>query len=232
MADPTTAGTAPAGDGTNPPAERTFTQADLDRMIGSRIATEKKTSDALRAEVEAAKAKLAEFDQVQQRLQALEDEKLSTADKARKDADRAAAALAAKEAALVKERDEWKGKAETAEKRRVESALLREISDALGTAKALPSALKHASPTFRAEVEIDTDESGAITAVRYAGTTQKDLVTAAGAWLAANPHFLQHPGGGSGSAKPNGTGAGGPALQQMTPAQAMAVALAARDQRR
>lgn len=210
MADPTTtAGTAPAGDGATASAERTFTQADLDRMIGSRIATEKKTSDALRAEVEAAKAKLAEAEQLQARLQALEDEKLSATEKARKDADRAAAALAAKEAALVKERDEWKGKAEAAEKRRIESVVSREVGDALGAAKAIPGTLKHAIPAFRSEVEIDTDENGAISAIRFNGTTQKDLPTAAAAWLAANPHFLAHPGGGSGSARPNGTGARG-----------------------
>lgn len=208
------AGGAASAAGTAP-AEKTYTQADIDRMMGQRLASKEKELAAVKAEVESSKAKLAEFDSLTTRLQALEDEKLSAAEKARKDAERAAKAIADREAALAKERDEWRGKAETAERRRVEANVSREVGDALAAAKALPGVLKHAIPAFRSEVEIDTDEDGRITAVRFDGVARKDLADAAGAWLTANPHFQQHPGGGSGAQKPNGAGLSGRPLHEV-----------------
>lgn len=187
-------------------AERTFTQADIDKMIGQRLAAKERDLATARAELEAAKAEAAKAAELATKIEALESATLSGAEKAKRDADRAAKAIENERAALLKERDEYKAKAETAERRRVEANVARSVGDALSGAKALPGVLKHAIPAFLSEVEIDKDEDGNPTAIRYAGLTKKDLPDAAAAWLADNQHFLAHAGGGSGGNRANGAG--------------------------
>ena len=55
----------------------------------------------------------------------------------------------------------------------------------------LPTSLKHASPAFLADVELDTDETHKITGVRLGGVAHKTLADAATEWLKHNSHFAQ-----------------------------------------
>lgn len=206
-------GGTPAPAPGDPPAAPvpTFTQADLDRAIGQRLAASKKeTADAVAARA-AAETKLAEQ---AARIEALETASMTAAEKTKRDQEKAAKALEDGKAAADRAAAEAKAEAESAKK---ETASIR-IENAFATAMAgLKLAEIPNTPDYErlravvhralvADIEIDHDDTGKITGVRYDGLPKKDLVEATRAWAAANRWAIEAPGGGSGSG-PNGRGA-------------------------
>jgi hypothetical protein len=180
-----------------------FTQKQVNDML----AKEKGKLTAAQAEL---KKELDEIRKSHAELKTHADElelKGKTAEeKARISADKAAKQIEADKAAALKERDDAKAIADAATKSLRAHVVGTQLSHALIAAKALPTSLKHAVPAFLADVEIDTDESNTVTAVRLGGVAQKDLAEAATAWLKTNSHFASHAGGGGTKG-----GAGGPA---------------------
>lgn len=226
MADLTTAGTAPAGDGTAVPAapEKTFTQADIDRLVGQRLSASKNEAAAALARATAAEAKAAEQ---AARIEALETATLTASEKAKRDQERAAKALEDGKAAADKLAAEKAAEAETARK---ELAAVRIEHAFVGAMAALKLAARPGTPEHErlravvlralvSDVEHDHDDAGKITGVRYEGLPKKDLAEAVKAWAVANPWAIESAGGGSGSG-PNGRGAaggpGGKAPHEMT----------------
>lgn len=175
------------------PKRLELTQAQLDAMIQDRL----KRSAAERDEL---KTRLDAITKAQAELQAKNDElelKGKSADeKARMAAEKAAKQIEADRTAALKERDDAKAIADAATKSLRAHVIGSQVSQALIAAKALPTSLRHATPAFLADIEIDADEHHGITAVRLGGVAQKDVATAAAEWLKSNPHFAQHTGGG------------------------------------
>lgn len=196
-------------------AEKTFTQADLDRFAGQARLDERKKY----ADYDALKTAATENAELKKKLEENELKGKSAEERERIAAQKAAAEI-------ERARKDAEDKAAANEKRAVEAEtkhrryrLEIDATTALTAAKALPKMLKHATTAFLAEVEIDQDEkTGDVTAVRYGGVARKDLKDAATAWLADNDGFAEAPGGGAGSPRPNG-GAGPADFSKMTPEQ-------------
>lgn len=186
-----------------------FTQAELDAMFTDR--TKKAT-----AETAELKKQLADLAKAQKELQdkndELEQKGKSAEEKARMSAEKAAKQIESDKAAAIKERDEAKAIAESAQKSLKAHVVGSQISQALVVAKVLPDGLKHALPAFLADIETDSDDAHKITAVRLGGVAQKDLASAAVEWLKANPIFAPSTGG-TGS-RPNNGGLGGAPLAE------------------
>lgn len=204
-------GGAPApGD---PAPAPTFTQADLNRMIGERTAASKRDAEAAVARATAAEAKAAEQ---AARIEVLETATLSAGEKAKRDSEKAARSLEEGKAAADRIAAEKTAEAEAARKEtaalRIEHATASAMSAIkLAGVPGTPEADNLRRVVLRSlleDIERDTDETGKITAVRYAGLAKKDLPDAVKAWAAANPWAIESAGGGSGAGG-NGRGAGG-----------------------
>ena len=192
---------------TPPAPEPKFTQADIDRAVEDRLKKQKAENAELASKYSTLEATLKEL---QAKADELELKGKSAEDKAKILADKAAEKLEADRKALAKERDEAKAIAEASQKALRSHIVGAQLSEALVAAKALPTSLKHASPAFLADVEIDTDEGHKITGVRLGGITHKTLTEAAAEWLKSNAHFAQAQ---PGTGHRVGSGAGGPSNQ-------------------
>ena len=200
-------GAGGGGGGNNTEKKLELTQAQLDAMITDRLKKATAESADAKAKLDEAAKKLAEL---QAKADELELKGKSAEEKARIAAEKAAAKIEADKLAAFKERDEAKAIAEASQKALRSHIVGAQLSEALVAAKALPTSLKHASPAFLAEVELDTDETHKITGVRLGGVAHKTLADAATEWLKHNSHFAQVQGG---TGHRVGSGAGGPSNQ-------------------
>lgn len=203
---------APGDPPPTPPVDAPkFTQAELDKYATDRA--KKATAEATEA-----KAKLEELTKAQVELQAKADELelkgKSAEEKARIAAEKAAKQIEAEKAAALKDSADSKAIAAAAIAALRGHVVGGQISQALIAAKALPDGLKHAVPAFMAEVVIVTDDDHKITSITFDGVLQKDLATAATAWLAKNPLFA--PAIGGGGTRGGAGGLGGKPLHEMT----------------
>jgi hypothetical protein len=196
------------GGGGDPP--KTFTQDDVNRIVGQRVgeATKKALADA-KAEFDKQLAELAPLRQQLEDLQAEKDKVGKTAEELKRiEADKAAKQL-------ERERAEHSTKLTAAEKRAVEAEARHRnlvVSSALGggldSAKVLGSARDKAVRLLAAEAEVELDDDGKIVSVTYGGVAHKSAAEAATAFLKDN-NFLaaaQGPAGGTGSQRPNAGG--------------------------
>lgn len=196
-------GGTPAPAGNEPPKAPesptiTLTQEQLDRMIASRVAkvqnAGKKTAAELSAERDRINAELEQLRQ-QQADPSANPEVVKAA--------REAAKLKADLEALAKERDEFRARAESMTKaerdRKVGDVLRAELTRAGAHAQGLEQAAKLLSMDGTAEVDEDGQVTITIAGIPYTGAS---IAKAAGAWLAANPHFAKGLDGGSGASRP------------------------------
>lgn len=215
------------GGGGNPPAPKTFTQEELDRIVQKRVGEVQakfKDYDQLRE----AAAKVPDFEkQLAELTEKLELAGKSEAEKAKLIAEKMQAQQAQTLAALQKERDDAKAAAETQSKALRDVQVRYAATAALTAAKALPTSMKHATALFVAEAKIETEideTTGAISikSIEVDGVPYTDPTKAAEAWLKVNDHFAAAPAGGGGTRGSN-AGVGGKSHDQMT-ATEMAVA--------
>jgi hypothetical protein len=189
--------------GGEPP--RTFTQADLDRIVGQRVgeATKKFAGfDELKGKAE----KAAEYEA---ELAKLREEK-ENAGKTAEERERIAATKAA--AVMERERQDLmtkitaaEARAESAEKRRRDLIVDGGLGAALDGANVLAKARADAVDAFRnhSKVELD-DDDGRILTVTYGGVAYKTAAEAALAFLKEKDHFASGRIVGGNSQPPNG----------------------------
>ncbi len=198
---------AGGGAGSNDPPPKTFTQADVDSIIGKRV----KEATAKFGDYEAMKTQLAELTGLKAKLEELETEKTM----AGKSAEERAAAEAAKAAKRIEtERAEFTTKLTAAEKRAAdfEAKLLKReqtlaLSAGLSAAKVLSSASEAAVRLMLEASKIEFDDEGKVASVTYGGVAHKTAAEAAAAFLKDAPYLAAAPvGGGGGTRPPNGGG--------------------------
>jgi hypothetical protein len=214
---------APEGDGPggggDPPAKLSLTQAEIDSMIGKRLAEERKKFDG-HDDFKAQAAKAKEFEAELTKLR--EEKELEGKSQAEKDR---IAGEKAKQA-IERERSEFGVKLTAAEKARDEAVgSLRSyiVNNALSTglvaAKVLPQAAESATKLFSSAAQVELDDNRNVTSVIYAGVTHKTVAEAAAAFLKDNNFLAAAPTvGGGGTKQPNGSGGGtnGRALHEMS----------------
>lgn len=215
------------GGGTGNEPAKTFTQADLDRIVGQRVGEATKKY----ADYEAVKAQAAKVADFEAQLQKLTEEK-ELLGKSAEEQQRIQAERIAKQ--IERERSEMQTKLTAAEQARDASdRKLRDflISSALGSAldgaNVMSKAREKAIRAFRDEVQVELDDAGKITSIIYAGVSQKSVADAAAAFLKDNDFYASAGEiSGGGSKKPNaGGGSTTPELLNMSPEQAMAAAV-------
>jgi hypothetical protein len=189
------------GGGTAPPPEKTFTQADLDRIVGQRLGeATKKFSD-----YEDVKSKAAKAAEYETELAKLREEK-EMAGKSAEERERISAKKAAD--AMERERQELMTKIQAAEQRAENESKLRRnlivnngLGSALDGANVLTSAREDAIETFRNRSQVEIDDEGKIVSVTYGGVAYKSAAEAAVAFLKEKDHFasarVRGPGGSS-----------------------------------
>lgn len=208
------------GGGGDPPKKLELTQPELDRMVEDRLKKSKAEASETKAKLDELTKSLAEL---QAKNEELELKGKSADEKARIAAEKAAQKIEAEKAAALKEAADAKAIAEAATKGLRAHIVGAQLSKALIDAKALPTAVHHAAQLFLSDVEIDTDDAHAITAVRLGGVAQKDLATAATEWLKTNSHFAQHTGGGGTKGGAGGNTHGGRPLHELSPTELLAI---------
>jgi hypothetical protein len=191
--------------GGEPP--RTFTQADLDRIVGQRVgeATKKFAGfDELKGKAE----KAAEYEA---ELTKLREEK-ENAGKSAEERERIAATKAA--AAMERERQDLmtkitaaEARAESAEKRRRDLIVDGGLGAALDGANVLAKARTDAVDAFRNHSKVELDDDGKILTVTYGGVAYKTASEAALAFLKEKDHFASGRIVGGNTQPPNGRSA-------------------------
>ena len=187
---------------------KTFTQEDLNKVVGQRLADERKKY----ADYDSHKEKAAKLADVEAELAKLREEK-ADAGKTAEERERLAADRAAKQ--LERERNEITTKL-TASEQRAEASENRYrsliVSNALGSgldaAKVLSTARDDAIEALRSRSEIEIGDDGKILTVTYGGIAYKTPAEAATAFLKDKDFFAAGPSGGGGGTKPP-TGGGG-----------------------
>lgn len=194
------------GGGNPPPGEppKTFTQADVDKMIQARLAKEQ----AKFADYDAIKEKAGKVDTLSKELEdikvQLEDAGKTADQKAKAEAERAAKAQLQK----IEDADKRAAAAEAKEKAAIATLTAERIANhvtaALGRGEADPRFLSDAVKIFMSDAKIELTEDGRSITVEYNDGKYKDPVDAAKAWLRDKPNFAKAPAGGSGGAPPGG----------------------------
>lgn len=184
-----------------PPAEKTFTQAELNNIVSRET---KKSEAKLKAESDAAIA--AARQELEQLKIQVEEAGKSAAEKEKAASQRQLATLEAQIAELKKTAETHaaaKASAETALRdERVNNAL----NALLAQHKVLPTAMRFAANGFRTDAQIEFDEAGAVAAVDFDGKRFNSLADAVTEWMRANGAlFIAGPGGGAGTRPSTGT---------------------------
>ncbi len=185
--------------------DKTFTQADLNRMV----ANERRSNQAKMDTLQASADKVPGLETTIQ--EAKEAKELADADAAgqatilaQRQADQHQAKLEEKDLRIAGlEADKAAG-----DTRLTDFQTRTTIGQELAKAGMLGAAAKHAIPAMMADSEVTLNEDGSIATIKLDKVMQADLATAVAQFLTDNPHFKAAPPGGSGSGAPNG-GAGG-----------------------
>ncbi len=192
----------PDGGGAPPAPEKSFSQADVDRIVKSRLADVEKRFEPLKAQAQ----KTTELETQLEALRSeLEMKGKSADEKARIEAERERKAYAKKIEELDaqhKQASERATKFESAWKKdRIEAVLQRALVSKGAVKDA--RALAQATSLFAADGAAELSEDGS--AVKLVlDDMNLNPEAAAEAWLRLNPHFAGHPGGGSGTRASNG----------------------------
>ena len=226
------------GGGGAPPPAKTFTQEEVARIAakekseGERAARAKLESE-LRAKYD---TDLAERDKRIQELELkgkTEDERREIERRQRSEADEKA--RKAREAELLKERDDARAEGLSYRNRWLDDRKAVQVGSALVSAKVVASAADDARAVFSQVSKIETDDDGNVTSVIYGGQTYTKLAEAAAAFLRDRPFFASAsaPGGGSGM-RQGGSGGNGSQrqLDEMTEDELLALDAQTRTQAR
>jgi hypothetical protein len=216
-----------AGGGGAPSDDKKFNQADLDRIAAQvRRETEKKFDgfDELKKKASQVDELSTQVSKLQEDLElkgkhAADQEKI-LAERARKQSEKELEALKSQVGELTVARD---GANTRLRMFQVETAL----GTALHSAGVLQSAHSDALNSLMRTSEIELDDKGTISSVKFDGVPQKDLASAAAAFLSAKPHFKAAKPGGGGTTTPNGGTPTGERLQSLSPEEALAAGLRA-----
>lgn len=216
----------PGGGGGAPPADdKKFSQGDLDRIAAQvRRETEGKFKD-----FEELKKKATQVDDLSAQIAKLQedlelkgrhaaDQEKILAERARKQSEKELESLKAQVGELTAARD---GATTRLRAFQIETAL----GGALHQAGVLQSAHSDALSSLMRNSEIELDDKGAISGIKFDGVPQKDLASAAAAFLSAKPHFKAAKAGGGGTTTPNGGTPTGERLQSLSPEEALAAGL-------
>jgi hypothetical protein len=223
---------APEGEGGAgggaPNDDKKFGQADLDRIAAQvRRETEAKFKD-----FDELKKKAGQVDELSTQVQKLTedlelkgkhaaDQEKILAERARKQSEAEVSTLKQQVAELASARD---GAATRLKQFQVQTA----VGAALHTAGVLQTAHGDALASLLSNSEIELDDKGGIAAIKYDGVPQKDLPSAAAAFLQNKPHFKAAKPGGGGTTPPNGGSLTPERLQSLSPEEALATGLRAR----
>jgi membrane protein involved in colicin uptake len=197
-------GPAPVAD---PP--KTFTQADLDRITGQRIADErKKFADYETLKERAKKAEEHEAELTRLREEA-ETKGKSADEQARIAAERAARKIDAERAESATKLAAAEQAKEVAEKKLRTKVIEGALGEALDGAKVLSSARAKAIKALHDDSKVELDDDGGIASITYGGVAYKTTAEAATAFLKDNDFFKAGgvPPGGN-TPRPGGNGAG------------------------
>lgn len=219
-----------SGAGGGASSEKTFTQADLDRIVQERVG---KLKDQLKALGEQAsrvseiEKKLAEADAREQA--AREEAELkgkSELEKLQHQLQKASEGRKSAESEWARKLAELETGKVQAEQRFVDHVKTNAVKDALRAAGLVAGADKAASLAFLTEAQIELGADMSFTSIAVAGKSFTSPVDAAKEFLAQNPYFAAAPQGGSGS--PRSVGGGAPKIDMATASaeEAFAIGLA------
>lgn len=218
---------SPEGEGAPPGGDpgKTFTQADLDRIIQERVGGMKSKLDAATAalgELEGIKAKLAAADEERQAaIEAKDLEGKSELDKLKIQLQKATDKSKLQDTEWTKRVAEADARATKAADEQRQYVQRHLITTALTDAGLAKGAAKAAAMLFQSEAQLELDENHEVKSVAVGGKAHPKLGDAAKAFLADNPYFAGAPQGGSNSPKNPLGGNGGTPLEQHTSAESL-----------
>ncbi len=206
--DPDPAGGGGGGGGGPDPKPVEFSKEQQEKL-NSIIAAERKSWETkMQPVVDKAKA----VDDLQAQITKLQEEKelvgKTEAEKAKIAADQAAKRMAEDRVTAEKAREVEKSRADTAEKVLREERVSRALSAGLLAAKVFPDAIEDAIAAMSHEADIELDDKGKVSAIRFGGVTHKTVKEAAEAFLKTKPYFAAGVAGGAGTGRPGGGGNG------------------------
>lgn len=197
------------GGGTGTTSEKTFTQADLDRIVQERVGklTEKiKTLEAGTARLTEIEQKLAEADEREQKAREEAELKGKTElEKLHIQVNKANDALKAKDAEWQKKYGEVEAQKSQAEQRFVDHVKRSAVTDALVSAGALKGAGRDATLSFLSEAQIELAEDHQIKTITVGGKSFDKPQEAAKHFLTEKPWYAEAAPGGSGSPRSQGS---------------------------
>lgn len=200
---------AGAGGGGGAGGERTFTQADLDRIVGERLA---KQADKLKA-LEAQTTRLTEIEQKLAEADAREQKAREEAElKGKSEVEKLQIQIQkATDAAKAKEA-EWLEKLQGAERLRTDAeqkfvghVKRSAIADALLAAGVVKTASADAALSFLSSAQIELDDDHQVKSVIVGGKSFDKPAEAAKHFLTEKPYFAESPPGGSGTPRTPGS---------------------------
>jgi hypothetical protein len=199
-------GDAGGGGGGGTSSEKTFTQADLDRIVGQRIGeATKKFSDYETVKTQAQKA--AEYETELAKLREEKEMQGKTAEEQNRiAADRAARAMERERSESATKLTAAEKRAEEAENRFRRAVISQNLGSALDSAKVLTSAREKAIRLMREDAQIELDDDGKIASITYNGIAFKTAAEAAHAFLRDNDFLASAPASSGGGTKPPNAG--------------------------
>lgn len=202
-------GGAPSG-GTG---DRTFTQADVDRIVQERLgkqAEKIKTLEAGTARLAEIEKKLAESDEREQKAREEAELKGKTElEKLQIQVQKANEAMKAKDAEWQKKYGDIEQAKTQAEHRFLDHVRRSAVSDALSSAGALKGAAKDAALSFLSEAQIELSEDHQIKTITVGGKSFDKPAEAAKHFLSEKPWYAEPSPGGSGAPRGVNGSAGG-----------------------
>lgn len=208
------AGEGAAGDGRTKVVERTFSQDDLNRVVGREVGKIKTRAEAAERKAAEMEQKLAEFDALRARLEEIETRdatKGATNEHERKaiEYERDLKKIRSEHERVQKELAAAAKRAADAETGLSSYMIRARIGEGLASAKVLPRAMEQAIRLLAAEGNARIEDGKVVLSVGELDFVD-DPKGAAIAWLRANPHFALAAGGGAGIGdNSNGSGGGG-----------------------
>lgn len=208
--DGTGAGGSGAGGG-----EKTFTQADVDRIVQERVAKQNdriKTLEASASRLTEIEAKLAEADERERK--ALEEAELkgkSELEKLQIQVQKANDQLKVRDVEWQKKFGEVETLKSQAEQRFLDHVKRSAVTDALMGAGALKTAGRDAALSFLSEAQIELGDDHQIKTITVGGKSFDKPADAAKHFLTEKPYYADAQPGGSGSPRNNGGGGNAPA---------------------
>lgn len=200
-----------------PTQEAKYTDADMQRAITTRVSKEQKKYEAQLAELQ---AKAAKADELEQRMQQLEEEREMAGKNATEQAQLKSQKELDKLRREIEERDKRIGEVSAREAQALNALrtdrATNKVMAALSSEKAINA--ERAARYAMTDIAITHHDDGSITA-SYGDAEDVSVTDAVKAWLKDNDNFLPAPAGGAGTRQ--GGHAGSKPLHELSPAELM-----------